>query len=392
MRVTEWPAFGLVDDPQIALSRPIDLDDAAGLAMLEDALARDQPTLAPHLLTYRRLFFSSPPWRAVTPTGDVELAPGTRYPQPIPLGYLLRLCAYLADLEACAGFAALVHGLTNPQQFRSSAFEVQAAHWCLTRPGTHDVALAPRREDTQRRFDFTWSFRGELVHCECKRADIFENAVVGRLERLADIVDDVYRESGGWSDDLRLDVQVKAMPSAFRQRLTEIVQQVNAAAVPIDGLCLESPGLTLTARRRRERTDVPATSWRVIGCAVPPGMQRTLDDPREAHYTVEFDVRRYLTRATRELMRQARSQLPHEVDAGIFLLLSGSPVLTEVERLLALPSFSNVTFTALWGRDHPLAAVYRQGGAFDGDLLRSRPVGKPPASCARATVSRDVLT
>lgn len=363
-----------MDDPLVELPRPLDLRRPADIDLLSNSLLKSGlGALAAEVPTYLR-FFPGAVWTNVTAASHLELRSHAGRPEPFDITYLLRLASYLRELEGCPGFGALHRGILNVPQFRSAAFEAQVAHWCLRRPGTRSVAFELPASSGQKRFDFTWVTAAAEIRCECKRAEIFENLLTRRLEFLASTMDEIYLELEGWRPDLRVDLRVRALPSAFRSRLRAVLAAWKAPPPGFRaGLQHEEADFSLSVRSRAEALPLPMTSWRVIGTEIGSGVEVPVSDPHAAHFTVEFEAGRYLRRTARQLLQEARVQLPADLPGLVLLQLWGAPVTSEVERLLSLTSFSNIAGVAMWGRDHPVAVVYRRGQPFDGALLMSNP-------------------
>lgn len=379
--VDEWPAPGHVNDAFLDLPGPLDLREQSERDLAVQTLAKLPTTglLAAEIDTYSRLF-PAEHWQLVTSSGHLEIPVTRGRPQPFPLTYLLRLTSQLKNLEECKGFGTLLGHLQNPSEFRSAAFEVQVASWCLSRPGTETIVFE-KESSGGKHFDFSWHHDRGWLRCECKRGEIFDNDTLGKVKGIVQALQSDYLRLAPWPSAIRVDVALSGPHRpALLGRLTRGLEVV-ASQLALGGELLEykQPDFSLTARRRETPYPVTAESWRFYGGELPVGPTEL--DYRNSQFTLTYQPDGYLKRATKALLHQARQQLPASDPGAVFLSLSGAAVQSEAERLLNLPSFAHLRFVALWGRDLPLGAVWRLCQPFDGPFL-----GLPTASDATSSV------
>ena len=359
----------------LQISRLIDLNDEAGRAQLIEAcLTADSLFDARTALKAYLAYFPNPGWRKVYSGGMVGIGKSVHH-----IGNLLETATILVRLSSYRGFPALIHGLTNPSQVRGTLFEIETAWWSVTRKLTTGLRFAPpvTTKAGIKRPEFRWDTSVGRLYCECKEANDFENRAAAFTLKLADVLSNAYDGAGPWDTQLRLDLQIIGRAeNGIERRIAIVVQRLaasGAVALPVREGEVEG----ILRKREEPLPPAPGTSRvaRISVSATEP--VKLLDENGVvAHESATSTLTRPMAveriRKVRDLIREARRQLPHTVPGAVFInVIASAEAVQKAQQILSQQALANLFMIAFCSGRVVERIVWCQEGPFDAGLFEA---------------------
>jgi hypothetical protein len=348
----------------------VDLNSDTGRAQLIEACHQARPSLDANtaVSAYLRCFTNAG-WRMVN-GGMVGIGKSVH-----DLGTLLEYSLKLNRLSRFPGFVGLIHGLTNPSQVVATLFEIDVAWWCATRRVSQTLAFGPQIaiKAGSKRPDFRWDTALGRLYCECKDANDFEGKA-GRLSaKLLDVASSAYDAAAPWDPHLRLDLRVAERPhNRIEERIDTVVRRL-AASQMAGGHAMvgEVEGML-----RSRSDDPPAAPGSMRGGRLHVGTTPTqLVGGGQVRYenasiTLTRSVAADRLRKVRDLIREARRQLPQSVPSAIFLNISpAQDAIHKAQSILLQPQIRGLFMIAFAAGRTVEQVVWRQGQRLDSRLF-----------------------
>jgi hypothetical protein len=328
----------------------------------------DEAPLTAYLDDYVRLF-AWPVFRAVYQGGLISIPLSNNGQIGVHLRTLLALTSKLVALERFPGFSKLMAGFGNPTQFNSTAFEVDVAAWCASRRLCQSVELSPEVPVGNRikSPDLLWKTTLGDIYCECKHENLADNKAMKRIFRLGGALGKVYEANGPWDERCRLDIVVQhpvfdGTIKIISRLISETAARHRAGAE--DGEVVDG---VVSVRLSGTTDPLPAFA----GCIQFHNKQlkAATTEPAistNARFTLTMSVMSHRLKQLVSLVRDARTQLPHDKPGAIFIDIGRSELfIKKLNELIVHPAYSNTPWISLWEMGQPLTAVIRNGQPLD---------------------------
>jgi hypothetical protein len=354
-------------EPSVNLSNS---EDRRQILESSQAVPAMHQLLVGHLEDYLRLF-KWPEFHTIYQGGLLSIPGPNNVQFAFQFEPFLRLTDPLTRLEQYSGFSSLIEGFRNPTQINATLFEVQVAAWCSTRKVTQSIEFSPQVHvgGSIKRPEFLWRTSLGDIYCECKQENSVDNKATKRVQKLFELVGKAYDANGPWDESLRLDMIV-GHPA--RDGVNQIIKRLvgEAASRQRDGRWEgEIVNGVVTLKLAKKTDDVP----NVTGCAqfhnkeLKGGPEPILST--NSRYTLTMSVMGHRLQRLVELVRDARTQLPQNHPAAIFIDIGGSQVFVDkLNELIAQSSYANIAWISLWEKGQFLKPVIRGGQPLDARL------------------------
>ena len=367
----------------INLGRPVDLSLEADRAHLR-ACAQSDPEfselVAKNLDNYLG-YFPGADLRAVSPGGGISVSMGPSTGQGFSLGFALSLARDLSRLSSCPGFPQLVAEFKNGPQVRSAVFELTCATWCLDRGVHKSLYLFPEVlvGGKRKRPEFLWSTQLGEIYCECKSMSAKESELAKQVTRLMNFLEVEWREIGKWPAGTCLDVHVTSLDG-------NVYSDMRAAVNSVHSSLSDQPDAQLV----NEHGNVCA---RLIPSAELPPKQEgwarqarveVNQTPREifrnCYLALNLSHRGHLQRLVRNLLADARRQIPESGPGAVFIEIHSdpNPIANAILPVLENPDYERIAAALLWCGAEPAWMSHRKGQPFNTRLLEAAPGTVPP--------------
>lgn len=341
-------------------------------------LMRDNPPihalLVDHLDDYVRLFKRTD-FHLLYQGGMLSIAGPNRTKFGFRFESLLEITGTLARLERFPGFHSLIEGLFNPTQIHATLFEVQVAAWCATRKVCQSIEFSPEVQigESVKRPEFLWLTTLGSIYCECKQENSVDNKATKRAQKLFEVLGKAYKANAHWDETSRLDVLVcHPALDGVDQGIERLVREAAARQQAgvwegdiVDGV--------VTLKMTTRADPLPD----VVGCVqIHHRVLKGAPEPARstnASYTLTMSVMGHRLRRLVDLVKDARTQLPRDKPAAIFIDIGASQVYVDkVNELIVQPAYANIAWISLWERGRPMKAVIRGGQPLDARLAEER--------------------
>jgi hypothetical protein len=377
--MTEEAPSESADRPLDRIERVLDLDLVSDREELQTILT-SHPSLAALTETgliedYLR-WFKAAEWRIVYGGGMVSgpQPKGNNVRHGSSIDQMLAIAVKLRWLQDYQGFDRLIASLNNPSQISATIFEIESAAWCATRLCTTALVFSPdviKREKVKRP-DFLWKTDAGDLYCECKQASAWQRSESRLLSTISADLNDAMGDAETWPGDARIEVLIHGLFRAgakdrlravVRGQATEVRRGNRPARFEDDVFAVEV----------RDRSDYPGslpdslTLNSILVGAVPVN----LNDPRSAYMIVSKSLGLARVKALRDLVRDAKKQLPNAGPGGVFVEIPSSVDLAteKLEEMLGQPTNQSVVWASIWTTGIPQRVVCRGDQPFDAHLM-----------------------
>jgi hypothetical protein len=287
---------------------------------------------------------------------------------------MLAITVQLRWLQGYQGFDQLIASLNNPSQISATIFEIEAAAWCATRLCTTALSFSPdviKREKIKHP-DFLWVTDFGDLYCECKQANAWQRGESRLLSTISADLNDAMGAADTWPTSVRIEVLIHGLFRAgAKDRLKTIVKEQaievrrgNRPAV------FEDDVFTVKVR---DRSDYPAAlaDSLTLNSILVGQVPVNLSDPRNAYMMVSKSIGLARVKALKDLVRDARKQLPDAAPCGVFVEIPSSVDLAaqKLEEMLEQSANQRLLWANIWTAGTPHRVVYRDGQPFDARLI-----------------------
>jgi len=322
-------------------------------------------------------WFTAPEWQRIYSGGLVSSPSTTGGVGRSGFGIqrLLETTARLQELRRYDGFDRLLSGLRNPTQISATMFEIAAAAWCAQRETHQGLVFSPAisKASGVKRPDFLWETSLGDLTCECKEAGQWEQQESRTIGHLREIAVAALTEAGGLPDDLRLDITVDGPLSAAyeRQLSTLVCEAVASSGGGSSARTLDRPFAGIVVSRETDPERLPDS---ILAGQMTVGTKPTQLTPQNGFLTVSRSLAATRARRVRDLVKQAKTQLPDAAPSGIFIQIGGAgSAAAQLEQMIGHPAHQTIVWAATWTGLVPQHAIWREGQPFDKRLLNEQP-------------------
>jgi hypothetical protein len=377
--VTDETLNESADRPLEKIKRVLDLDLAANRKELQTILTSHPSLVA---LTESGLiedflrWFRAQEWRTVYGGGMIfgpqPKANASRHGSSID--QMLAITVQLRWLQGYKGFDQLIAGLNNPSQISATIFEIEAAAWCATRLCTTALTFSPdvvKREKVKHP-DFLWETNVGALYCECKQANTWQRSEYRLLSQISGDLNDAMGDADTWPTSVRIEVLIHGLFRAgAKDRLKAIVRE-QAIAVRLGNRprVFQDDVFTVKVRDRSVYPEALADSLThnsILVGQVPVN----LNDSRNAYMVVSKSIGLARVKALKDLVRDAKKQLPDAAPSGVFVEIPSSVDLAakKLEEMLGQSANQSLVWVSIWTAGTPHRVVCRDDQPFDGRLI-----------------------
>lgn len=366
-------------EPELHIPRILELEKSEDQAALL-AAAAVRPEL--HALIETTLhdylrWFTAPEWQRIY-SGGLVSSPSTAGGagrSGFGIQFLLEATARLQELQRYAGFDRLLSGLRNPTQISATMFEIAAAAWCTQRETHRGLVFSPAISKVSgvKRPDFLWETSLGDLTCECKEAGQWEQQESRTIGHLREIGAAALTEAGGLPDGLRVDITVDGpLSAAYERQLSTLVREVVAAHQGGSSVRMsDRPFAAIVMSREAEPERLPDS---MIAGQMTVGTKPTQLTPQNGFLTVSRSLAATRARRVRDLVKQAKRQLPDGAPSAIFIQIGGAEsAAAQLEQMIGHPAHQAIVWAATWTGLVPQHAIWREGQPFDQRLLNEAP-------------------
>jgi hypothetical protein len=234
-----------------------------------------------------------------------------------------------------------------------------------------DLTFAPaiERNSGTKHPEYMWATDGGPLWCECKEAQVLQAKMSRRVARVSQAMDELV-DAVSLPAGLRVDV-ILAAPIRNRSeerismalgRAAERARSGQYGATEIEGEA------SVAIRPRQVPFDQVSGALRSYSVEVGTEAVR-LDDGSSAKFSLAVDLGSEYARKARELIKNARTQLPLGEPSMVFLAgIRGERANEAAREVVSNPSCPVVS-VLFWEADEPAIFIWRNGQPFDDHLL-----------------------
>jgi hypothetical protein len=189
---------------------------------------------------------------------------------------------------------------------------------------------------------------------------------------LREIAATALADAGGLPNGVRLDIIVNGPLSPDHdKRLAELVRQVVIAS---DGepteKALAGPFAAIVASRQTEPQRLPDS---MMAGRLTVGTTPIQLLPENGSLTISRSLASTRAKRVRDLVKQAKTQLPDVGPCGIFIQMNGAQSAAEqLKQMIGRPAHEAIVWAGTWTGLVPQHAIWRQDQPFDQRLLDER--------------------
>ena len=316
--------------------------------------------------------FPEPQWHTIY-SGGMIVVGQKKHSRSYDLCQMLELIKSLKDIEKYSDFATLMSGFRNQSQIAATMFEVDVAVWCVNRKMTQSLEFSPSVyvKGHVKHPDFLWHTELGRLYVECKTSEAIETNFMKRASKLTNVLNAAHKANEPWDSAYRLDVTITTTATnQIEQRIKDVVAQASLA-LKSGNLCPFKNGEVSGVLHKREESP-PHEDEIIRSSSINVGTTATAISHKNSHTTFTMSLAKYRGRATRDLIHEARTQLPEDYPSAIFIKLGG-PISArrKAEKLLVSPEYERTPWIGIW-TPAELRVIWRNGQPFDGRLLLGR--------------------
>jgi hypothetical protein len=367
------------DRPLDKIRRVLDLDLAADRKELQTILTSHPSLVA---LTESGLiedflgWFKAPEWRTVYGGGMISgpQPKGNNIRHGSSIDQMLAITVQLRWLQGYHGFDQLIAGLNNPSQISATIFEIEAASWCATRLCTTALTFSPDviKRERVKHPDFLWETNAGALYCECKQASSWQRSESRLLSTISADVNDAMGDADTWPTTVRIEVRIHGLFRAgAKNRLTTAVREQSSEVRRGNRPAIfHDDAFTVEVGDRSDHPEALADSLTLNSILVGQ-VPVDLNDPRNAYMMVSKAIGLARVKALKDLVRDAKKQLPDAGPGGVFVEIPSSVDLAakKLEEMLGQSANQSVVWASIWTAGTPRRVVCRDDQPFDASLI-----------------------
>ncbi len=286
---------------------------------------------------------------------------------------MLGLTVKIAALRLCEGFPSAVRKLKNPSEVSSALFAFQCAAWCAQQHTHRGVVFEPPvRRKTTKYPDFLWETTMGAIFCECKSANAWERRETKRLQTACGIAARC-PDAPNWPSHLRLDVRLGGYEGAsLTTRLAVLAATIGEEVSGGSTRRVWTDGTIECLVRNSAEPIQPDSGWMQVSRMTVGPTPTNIMDSRAASVTVSQPLAGAHRRMVRDLIKQAKTQLPLDGPGAVFVE-TGSTATESIEQcvreVLENPANRAVVWTAICADGSPQLIAWQNEQPFDNRLF-----------------------